>query len=78
MNCPQCAAPLKVIRKRKRASGPGSCLFELIGVLLIVFTFPTVIGPIVGFLFLLLGHFAAYKTVELGRCRDCGNEYPVG
>jgi len=76
MNCPKCGEALKSKIKRERASGAGSCLLELIGLLLIIFTFWTIIGPIIGFLVIVLGHCAAYKKVKVYRCPACRSEFP--
>lgn len=63
--------------KRIRNSGAGSCLLELVGVLLIVFTFWTVIGAVIGFAFLIFGHMAAYRSITVCKCSKCG-EFPCG
>jgi len=76
MNCPRCDVVLVKRTRRVRASGPTSCLAELIGVLLIFFTLVTIIGPIIGLIFLFLGHSAAYRKVTCYRCPDCGTDYP--
>ena len=76
LSCPKCGGPLSSRTKRKRASGAGACLFELIGVLLVIFTFFTIIGPIIGILFIVAGHCAAYKKVKLYNCRACRSEFP--
>lgn len=74
--CPTCGQPLTAKTKRQRASGPSSCLLELIGLLIIVFTFFTIVGPIIGFLFIILGHYAAYKKVNIYVCRSCKSRFP--
>jgi hypothetical protein len=48
----------------------------LIGVLLIFFTFMTIIGPIIGILFIVLGHCAAYNKIKFYRCNACCSEFP--
>ena len=72
MKCSNCEGTLTAKKKRVRNSGSGSCLLELVGVLLIIFTFFTIIGPIIGFIFLILGHQAAYKKEKIYSCSNCG------
>jgi rRNA maturation endonuclease Nob1 len=76
VNCPLCGGNLAERTRRRRAAGSGSCLLELIGLLLILFTWPTVIGPIIGVLVLILGHNAAYVRDRYYRCRACQREFP--
>lgn len=76
MDCIKCGNSLKKKSVRVRASGSTPFLFELIGVLLILFTFSTVVGPIVGLLFIILGHNAAYKKVKVYVCKSCKAEFP--
>ena len=77
MNCAKCGGTLNEKSKRVRTSGSTPFLFELIGVLLIIFTFTTVIGPIIGFLFLVLGHNAAYKREKIYVCKSCNAKFPA-
>lgn len=77
MNCVNYGGPLKEKMKRVRASGCTPAVLELIGVLLIIFTFFTVIGPIIGFLFLILGHNAAYTKEKVYVCKACKSELPT-
>ena len=77
MDCIKCGGSLKEESKRVRTTGATPFLFELIGVLLIIFTFTTIIGPIIGFFYLLLGHSAAYKKEKMYVCKACDAQYPV-
>jgi len=77
VNCIKCGGTLKKKSKRVKAKGATPFLFELIGVLLIIFTFSTGIGPIIGFLFIILGHNAAYKKENIYVCKSCSSEFPI-
>jgi predicted nucleic-acid-binding Zn-ribbon protein len=76
VDCIKCGNSLKEKSKRVRTTGSTPFLLELIGVLLILFTFSTVIGPIVGLLFIILGHNAAYKKIKVYVCKSCKTEFP--
>ena len=78
MNCPQCGTALKKQTKKVRAKGGSSCVFELIGLLILITTFWTIIGAIVGILFIYLGHRAAYAQQTTLLCPACNAKYPAG
>jgi hypothetical protein len=77
VDCIKCGGPLREKSKRVRAKGATPFLFELIGVLLIIFTFSTMIGPVIGFLFIILGHNAAYNKEKTYVCKSCNSVFPV-
>ena len=79
INCPQYGGSLSSTTKRQSAKGATPFLFELIGVLIMVFSYGTeyvVIGFLVGFLALILGHNAAYEKIRIRKCHSRKSEYP--
>jgi len=74
--CPDCGKPLKKTTKKERATGGGSCALELIGLIILITTFWTGIGAIIGILFIYLGHRAAYTYTPLLTCPTCKKTIP--
>jgi hypothetical protein len=77
MNCPKCSSILEKRKRRIRASGPASCFLELLGVIIILTTFWTIIGAVVGLIIIYLGHLAAYSYEISYVCRSCNSSYPA-
>lgn len=75
--CPICSQAILGKSKRIRNAGAGSCLLELLGVLLVLGGL-FALNPLImlaGFVCLLLGHMNAYKTVEFYRCKHCKQDF---
>jgi hypothetical protein len=77
VNCIKCGNSLKKNSKRIRKKGSTPFLLELIGVLIIIFTFSSIIGPIIGFLIIILGHNSAYEKVNVYSCKKCKTDFPA-
>jgi len=80
VNCIECGGSLKKKSKRVRTKGCTPFLFELIGVIGIIYSFLisegfNIIIFGIGFIFLLLGHSAAYTKQVTFICKSCKTEY---
>jgi len=75
--CPKCQVPLKSKQVKSRAKGGSSCALELLGLIILITTFWTVIGAIAGIIIIYLGHKAAYQYNTVSHCPECKAVYPA-
>lgn len=75
--CPRCQTPLKTVTRKTRATGGGACALELLGLIILLTTFWTIIGAVAGILVIYLGHRAAYQYNKVLHCPACATQYPA-